>query len=487
MQLSLVDDATALIKSEIEVKHETLLGNIGGLTSELEKLIFDWQKTSERMLLQDSPVAGYAEKLAHWQQKFKLGELDENNSLIGDFQCFSQLVRLPFDKIFWQRQLVIEDKSDKAVEQDCLIAKQLLLNDWQKKLDEAQVAWQLEKLQLLRKAFLAQVEERLRLFESLYESLEDLGLDPGIWLDLSVGELNLQDIEKFKRWAKYLAEDEGAQAICELLGKIRQVAKSEQIERVKQSVTKEAPCVDINSKEEIVGLRLGKDIKYVLPSELALLSDPDTATLFDLRFLESRLLCFEMQGVSFPQEEHELEIEQMLEEDEKQGPMILCVDTSGSMQGEPEHIAKAMALFLASQARSQARPCFLINFSTAIETCELTGSEGLSSLINFLSKSFHGGTDVAPALDHALAVMKQESYKKADILVISDFIMGTLSKSIMDAINSQRECGNSFNSLVIGDCFMAKRLKTYFNNEWVYNPRTSKIQELVQFGRNIVE
>jgi uncharacterized protein with von Willebrand factor type A (vWA) domain len=196
-----------------------------------------------------------------------------------------------------------------------------------------------------------------------------------------------------------------------------------------------------------------------------------------------------MQGISFAEDEHEIEIEvdQTQKENEQQGPMILCVDTSGSMQGEPENIAKAMALFLASQARSQARPCYLINFSTGIETFDLTGSEGLSSLISFLSKSFHGGTDVAPALDHALKVIKQELYEKADVLVISDFIMGTLPSSTLEALNIQREYGNSFYSLVVGDCFMTERLKTHFDHEWVYNPRSSKIHELVQFSRNITE
>ncbi|TMO57102.1 VWA domain-containing protein [Pseudoalteromonas phenolica] len=487
MQLSSVDVASALIKSEVETKYENLLINIDGVTNELDKQIVDWQQTSERTLQQDDPFIEHAEKFSGWQQKFEIGELVEYSSLIKDYQSFSRSARLPFDKDFWQQQLLIEDNSNRAKKQERHTAEQLLLKNWQKKLDEAQVTWQLEKLQVLRKMLLSQIEEWLSLLSSLQESLEELGLEPGIWLDLSRGELKPQDIEKFKRWAKYLTDDEGAQAICELLGKIRQVAKSERIERIKQSLIIDTPYVDTNSKEEIVGLRLGKDIEHVLPSELALLSDPDTATLFDLKFLESRLLCFEMQGISFAEDEREIEVEQTQEENEQQGPMILCVDTSGSMQGEPEHIAKAMALFLASQARSKARPCYLINFSADIETFDLTGSEGLSSLISFLSKSFHGGTDVAPALDHALKVIKQELYKKADVLVISDFIMGTLPSSTLEALNTQREYGNSFYSLVVGDCFMTERLKTHFDHEWVYNPRLSKIHELAQFSRNITE
>ena len=43
---------------------------------------------------------------------------------------------------------------------------------------------------------------------------------------------------------------------------------------------------------------------------------------------------------------HEVEEERLIEveEEEKLGPMIICVDTSGSMQGSPETIAKVSHL-----------------------------------------------------------------------------------------------------------------------------------------------
>jgi uncharacterized protein with von Willebrand factor type A (vWA) domain len=502
MQISFVNAASALIKSEVENRHEKLFSHINGLTNEFEKFLCDWSQRSERLLQQESPFTEHAENLANWQRQFEIEELSEPKLLIGDFQSFSRSAQTPFDAGFWQQQLIIENLSKKAEAQDRRITEMLLLNEWQKHLDKAQAAWQLEKLQLLRNELLAQIEEWLASLSSIQASLESLGLEPGIWLDLSQyalgqdsgimhdlnhGILTSQDTEKFIRWAKYLSEDEGAKKICELLGKMRQISKSERLEKVKDSICINIPYVDVSSKQEIVGLKLGKDIEHTLPSELALLSAPDTAILFELKFLESRLLCFDMQGISFVQEQQDVEIEQAQAEDEKLGPMILCVDTSSSMQGEPEYIAKAMALFLASQAKSQARPCYLINFSTGIETYELTGIEGLSSLIGFLSKSFHGGTDLTPALSHALSIMKQESYKKADILVISDFIMGNLQTDILDSINCQRESGNVFNSLVIGDCFMTKRLQTHFDHEWIYNPSISRIHELVQFKQSIGE
>ena len=166
---------------------------------------------------------------------------------------------------------------------------------------------------------------------------------------------------------------------------------------------------DINSREEIIGIKLSKDLEFVLPSELALLSDPETEILFDLKFIESNLMCFEMQGL----QPYKDMIEQDAEvSDDSKGPMILCIDTSGSMNGTPEYIAKAIALYFATQSMKEKRKCFLINFSTSIETLELTNENGLKNIIDFLNMSFHGGTDVGPALSYALQLLEKESYKK---------------------------------------------------------------------------
>lgn len=196
-------------------------------------------------------------------------------------------------------------------------------------------------------------------------------------------------------------------------------------------------------------------------------------------------MCFELQGVTYRDAPTEIIVEQKSQEDEKLGPMILCIDTSGSMAGLPENIAKAMALFLGTKAKSENRPCFIINFSTRIETFEITDKTGIPNLITFLRQSFHGGTDAAPALHHALKIMEQKNYQKADLLMISDFVMNSLPEDLLSAIAIQRKAGNQFNSLVIGNAFMNERLKTHFDHEWIYNPNTRKIQELVQFKKDV--
>ncbi len=109
--------------------------------------------------------------------------------------------------------------------------------------------------------------------------------------------------------------------------------------------------------------------------------------------------------MSFSKQSYKIEIiEENIQEtvsiadDEKMGPIIICLNTSGSMSGASENIAKALTLCLSSRAVSQKRKCYLINFSTSIKTLDLTPPKGIRDLIDFLKMSFHGGNDVAPAL-----------------------------------------------------------------------------------------
>lgn len=55
------------------------------------------------------------------------------------------------------------------------------------------------------------------------------------------------------------------------------------------------------------------------------------------------------------------------------GPIILCLDTSGSMMGAREVVAKALALECMRQARTQKRACYLYSFSGAPTNIRRTG------------------------------------------------------------------------------------------------------------------
>jgi len=492
MPIDTVSSTATSVENDIRASYASLIDDSSTIANHVDEQLEKWQLKTRKLLSEDSQFLSQEKQLEAWKNSTQNRKISkaEFQTAINEYIAFCKYAKHPANESFWNKQITPASgtpgrKGDGLPRDDLSISTRFLVDQWQKAIDQVRSEWELKKIEALRAELLKQLDDLLRLLQQLKNQLEALGLDPGLLLDLSKGNLSAQDIEHFQRWAKYLAEDQGVRSLCDLLGKVRQMALSDRIERVKVSYTRNIQLPDINSREEIIGLRLGRDLEHALPSELALLADAETAILFDLKYIESRLMCFDMQGIQMLQEHMETEEDRQVSEKEKQGPMVICVDTSGSMSGMPETIAKAVALFMATKAKEQKRPCYLINFSTNIETLNLTNDFGMESLINFLKMSFHGGTDVAPALSHALEVMQKDAYKKTDLLIISDFIMGGLPETILSQIEAQRINGNRFYSLVVGSCYMTQRLKSLFDQEWIYNPQTSHIHELIGFQHRV--
>lgn len=490
MRLGPLASAAKDVDDKVQRIFASLLRSSASIAGHVEERIRLWQLASAAELKADFPFSSYEQQLSNWQTRNQSPPVSsaELAAAVKDYVALCRAAKLPDNQSFWQRELAAATAAEtveKKRRADSSVSARLLRDEWQKALDMARAEWELERISMLRLKFMDELEAFLQLLQQLHQQLDMLGLEPGIFLDLSKGNLSAQEIERFQRWAKYLANDPGVRSLCDLLGKLRQLELSERIERAQVRYAQDVELPDINSREEIIGIRLGRDIEHVLPSELALLADPETSILFDLKFVESCLMCFDMQGIQRLQQHHQKEELRSVEEATKQGPMVICVDTSGSMRGMPETVAKAVVLFIAGKARRQKRACYLINFSTGIETFDLGDDFGMEALVKFLCMSFHGGTDAIPALDHALGVMQNETYERADLLMISDFIMASLPGQIRQKIEQQRTHGNRFYSLVVGDCFMSQRLTSLFDHEWVYDPNSSKIDELIGFQQRL--
>ncbi|WP_455381330.1 VWA domain-containing protein, partial [Salinispira pacifica] len=152
------------------------------------------------------------------------------------------------------------------------------------------------------------------------------------------------------------------------------------------------------------------------------------------------------------------------------GPIVLCVDTSGSMAGLPERVAKAISLAVLKTAVREGRRAYLISFSDRIETIEITDpGESLESLIEFLRRSFYGGTDLRPAIDRAIEVTARPEYANADILVVSDFrVPKILDRHVRRIKERQRTAGTGFYSLTVN---RSPVLDTFniFDRSWLYD------------------
>ena len=421
------------------------------------------------------------------------------NDLIN-YNALSEIKKVNIDSSFWNKEIdalskrtsSIKNKKDtkikivkkantdtiQKIEEDEKVCRTLLQKKWEKSLDILYNDWELQEIQKYREKLMKELDEWLKLVQEIDDLLSSLSIDTGVLFDLSKGDISLQDIQQLKKWVEYISQNDGVKELCDMLGRLRLADKTSKEEIVKNISHLTQSIPDINSNEEIVGIRLGKDLEHVLPQELALLSDDNTSILFDLKYIESRLMCFDMEGVS--KEIIEIEEEKLIQssEDENLGPIIICVDTSGSMSGSPETIAKAVTLYMATKAINQNRNCYLINFSTGIETLDLSGILGVSKVMEFLKMSFHGGTDATYAVEHALEMMKSKEYKKADLLMISDFVMGALPTKLKENIKEAKNDKNKFYSLAIGNLFLESYLKDIFDDEWVFNPDNSSIHSI---------
>ncbi len=493
--------------------------------SYIEEQWSSWQRAFHRKLYVENPFYDNQEALEEAKKEFlKYGyRLDLIEKHYQDYQSLSFISNIKIDHSFWEneleklrkkessqfnssktqtsrskkrkkkkettqkkkRNLEIRDKNPKETQTEGRTLHELLLQHWEKELLKAYHEWELEEIERTRREFLAKIEEWLSLIQQFQDVMNDLSLEPGVLFDLSQGSLTSQDIAQLKKWAQILTNDEKLKELCDLLGKMRLAEQSSKQELVRKTELIEHLIEDYTVKEEFIGIKLGNELEYVLPQELALLKDEALSLLFDKKFVEKTLMSFALKGTQREQQEREIEILEEMKEKEKLGPIILCVDTSGSMSGTPETIAKAVALSISTRAIKQKRACYLINFSTSIATLDLSGKMGIKELIHFLGQSFHGGTDVAPALQEALKKIEEKKYKKADILVISDFVMSGLSNELQGQIQKAQAQKNDFYSLTIGHFAIESSLNKLFKRQWIYDPQKTSIFELNAIGREI--
>ncbi len=470
--------SNALDKNSFALKgllHDRLLdiGYTGALPRHIDEAIAGWNRDSQAFLQANSPVANAEDSLSALDGAIQSGtfSLSMLGELVSQYSDFTRKFGIPGDTKFWAYEI---KKLGKAPHKPKLLRLGTLLRrEWGKHHYREQVKWELAAINELRAVFLKDLEQWFRLIKTVADGLGPMGLKPHLFWDLSQGAPSISDIRQLQEWVEYLSEDEGLRQLCNMLGRMRSSANSIDKETILTSEYFDESVLDVNSSEELAGVTLGNDIAAALPQEIALISSPETEILFDLKFAESRLMCFEKIG--FQSLQYEREVETEVEKKEEKGPMVVCVDTSGSMMGAPETIAKAVTLFMAMRIITENRACYLINFSTDIECLEISAEMGLAGVMEFMKKSFHGGTDAAPAINEAIKMIDTEKFRNADVLVLSDFLMQELDGGTLNRVEQSKSSGTRFMSLCIGDLFLSERLTTCFDSEWVYDPSTASI------------
>ena len=136
------------------------------------------------------------------------------------------------------------------------------------------------------------------------------------------------------------------------------------------------------------------------------------------------------------------------------GPMLICVDTSGSMQGGAENVAKAAVLEAMRSAHAQNRACHVFAFGGPDEIVELElglDAHGIEQLAQFLGQGFGGGTDICGPLERVLARLADERWQFADLLIASDGEFGATPETARATARAKAELGLRVQGVLIGD------------------------------------
>lgn len=348
--------------------------------------------------------------------------------------------------------------------------KRNFISDLEKNFIDRKNKWELEQIEAKRKEFLDSLYSKIDNFRRIESVLVPFIKNLGRLWDLSEGYFETSGFEILETFADLLEKDESLQELAELLGK---QSRSQSIfeKEMREKVVLHSNWQPKRAyRGEINGLKYSNDISAALPSELSLMNNPALKKLFQLKFAQKQLLSYDYQIQEESSIESKEKEEVEIEKKEKKGPVIICVDTSGSMNGTPENIAKTITFALSKIAIEEDRKCYVISFSTAIQTLDLSDFSGnpLGKLVQFLKMSFNGGTDAVPALNQALKMLSENEWKNADVLMISDFVMQALNKELADKIETEKKKNTVFYSLTIGDSGNKETIQC-FNHNWFYD------------------
>jgi len=223
-------------------------------------------------------------------------------------------------------------------------------------------------------------------FFHISNTIKTWGLDDGILTPTSYEEkveisLKLRQLKKVRE-------------ISEMAGRFK--ASASQLQKRK---TKE-------EGQEICGVQLGNEIHKSLPSEKLLLARKETKKSFYKKYTQKELLSYKYKN----------------NRAKSKGPIICCVDTSSSMEGELEIWAKSIAIALLDISIKQRREFVAILFSNKVyEVIEFNKMKMEPSKLYQLATFFYGsGTNFVEPLKECIKLINSAKYKYSDIVFITD-------------------------------------------------------------------
>lgn len=270
--------------------------------------------------------------------------------------------------------------------------------------------------------------------EKAEKALEVLGAGTANGSSFNSSQIAEQVILYEKLYSKNKIED-----ILKLLGQIKSRNKERWYKTRKNRSTK------------LMGISPGSEISNLISEEKFNLTDDRLEMELFLRLQEGSALVHKSKAIA-----------------DQVGPMIFCLDESGSMSWKNRNIeSKALALAMLDIAVRQKRKFATVHFSNTVEKIfyikNVNAPDVTNKLLEIAGHFIGGGTLFTPPLKKALEIIEKENYmKEADIIFITDGEGYAIDLEVYEKIKSLKA---------------SKKLK-------LVTILISDVKELIRFGNN---
>lgn len=243
-----------------------------------------------------------------------------------------------------------------------------------------------QKLDELRRMGLAAVKAAQAKVEEVSDTIEAWGLEEG--------ELFRQSIPEALGLLERMRKNEHFRKFAEMLGRIRKIAAR----KAKQKIAGEGA--------RVTTVETGRDLKRAQTSELIALTHPALRHKALVRWARGELRLYGQKA------------KQKL----GHGPVVVCEDASGSMDGEKQKWCKATVLALAHYAKLQKRSFGWVMFDASVKKTGVyaQGQMTPEQMLELAESRAGGGTNFEKPLRAALEMIQKQGLKKADVCFITD-------------------------------------------------------------------
>ncbi len=226
-----------------------------------------------------------------------------------------------------------------------------------------------------------------------------------------LGKLHRQEHERYMQWVEKLRRHP------ELVSFLQEVGRNVQQLRAKRR-RRRSP----HMPEAYDDLRQSGDISHMLPSEASLLADPDYEAYFTVKWLEHKLLTYNVSGRTF---------------EPQKGPVVCMLDTSHSMRGGKLRLAQIFTGTFASFTLLEKRDFVLLLFGAKGELVERRlywKKPDWPAFYALSQMAFGGGTHFDAPIKRGIEIVgASPAFRDADFVMVTDGI-GHISPPVREML-----------------------------------------------------